>query len=60
MQRLRRTSRQTKNDLMAHAALAYIHRFTGEAERAIGYPERAAVLNPNSALIRLHLAHTLD
>lgn len=47
-------------DPQAHAALGYLYRFTGDAERAISNLERAVVLNPNDARIRLELAHTLD
>ena len=47
-------------DAQAHAALGYLYRFTGEADAAIANLERAVVLNPNDARIRLELAHTLD
>lgn len=48
------------NDPVAHAALGYIYRFTGDADLAISHLERARNLNPNDARIRLELAHTLD
>jgi tetratricopeptide (TPR) repeat protein len=47
-------------DAQAHAALGYIYRFTGDAERAVANLERAVMLNPNDARIRLELAHTYD
>lgn len=47
-------------DPQAHAALGYLYRFTGEADPAIANLERAVMLNPNDARIRLELAHTLD
>ena len=47
-------------DPEAHAALGYIYRFTGDADRAIDHLERAVALNPNDARIRLELGHTLD
>lgn len=47
-------------DPQAHAALGYLYRFTGDADRAIANLERAVFLNPNDARIRLELAHTLD
>lgn len=48
------------DDAQAHAALGYIHRFTGKADLAIANLERAVVLNPNDARIRLELGHTYD
>ncbi len=47
-------------DAQAYAALGYLYRFTGKADLAIANLERAAMLNPNDARIRLELAHTLD
>ena len=47
-------------DAQAHAALGYLYRFTGNAGPAIANLERAVLLNPNDARIRLELAHTLD
>ncbi|SDZ60743.1 TolB amino-terminal domain-containing protein [Jannaschia faecimaris] len=47
-------------DAQAHAALGYIYRFTGDADRAVANLERAVGLNPNDARIRLELAHTYD
>lgn len=48
------------NDPVAFAALGYVYRFTGDADRSIANLDHAAKLNPNDANIRLELAHTLD
>lgn len=48
------------SDAEAYAALGYVYRLTGDDAQAIANLSRAAELNPNSANIRLELAHTLD
>lgn len=48
------------NDPNAFAALGYVYRYTGDEVRSIANLERAVLLNPSDANIRLEFAHTLD
>jgi len=48
------------NDPGAYAALGYIYRYTGDETSSIANLERATMLNPSDASIKLEYAHTLD
>jgi len=48
------------NDPGAFAALGDIYRYTGDETRSIANLERATLLNPSDANIKLEYAHTLD
>jgi tetratricopeptide (TPR) repeat protein len=48
------------NDPGAYAALGYIYRYTGDETSSIVNLERATILNPSDANIKLEYAHTLD